>query len=342
MKPSIDPKLSEYGILIDDPGFDPFADMMSLGDGYMLGKWHTMDLGKTLHQLTLSRDIVKLVKDKSATAGIYGDSQEVIDEHYDLGNDFFHAIIGDSLMYTCADWRWGAKILEQAQYHKIQRINEKIELEDGMRVLDLGCGWGGYARHTKLNYDVEVVGVTLSKEQAAWAQLWCDKVIIGDYSEAKGKFDRVISIGLLEHVGAANYRRYMKTVNRCLIPGGISYFQTIGYNSRNHSANPWVNARIFPNGDLPSFGQLADAMDGLFVLEDVENLGIQYAYTAQAWYDNFMEYAHTDEGMARLSAAFVRKWQFYFMFFKAAFLAREFQLWQVVMSKQRLQQAVRV
>ena len=169
----------------------------------------------------------------------------------------------------------------------------------------------------------------------------CDKVVVADYGEAKGHFDRVLSLGLLEHVGPQNYRRYMKTAHRCLKDDGIAFIQTIGYNKKQFDAHPWVDTHIFPNGVLPSFTQISEAMEGLFVLEDVENLGMQYAKTVDAWLDNFLAEAQLGR-FNNLPPDFVRMWEFYLCFFRAAFLTREYQLWQIVMTKRRPQQAVRV
>ncbi len=337
MRPSIDPKLSDYGIKLVDPSYDPFADFMALGDGYVTEKWDCDDLGDTLYQLTRSRDIVKLVKNKRITVPIDEQAtrgQEVIDTHYDIGNDLFKAMLDSTMSYTCGYWRAGAHNLEQAQYDKNELICQKLELESGMVIADLGCGFGSFARHAQDNHDVTVIGYTLSQEQAEIAKDYME-VHVKDYTQLRGKYDRIISMGMLEHVGPANYRTYMKTNYRHLKQDGIALFQTIGYNLSRGQVHPWINTHIFPNGALGSFAQLAESMEGMFVLEDVENFGTDYAITAQAWWDNFDRNYPCDERFHRL-------WHFYIMFFKAAFLTREFQLWQVVMTKQRPTQPRRV
>lgn len=336
--------LDRYGIQLLDPDYDPFSDFMALGDGYMDAKWRSDDLGQTLYDLCLSRDIVRLVKDKSRPDSIdHVDPEYVNLVHYDEHERVIREMIGRSKIYTGADWRSPPFTLEYAQQNKVYRINEKIELKAGMRLLDLGCGWGGYAGLTKLQRDVHVTGVTLSPESAREAERHCDSVFVGDYAAAAhlGKFDRVVSMGLLEHVGIKNLRHYMKTVSRHLKDGGVSLIQTIGYNTSGGGiAHPWVDKYIFPNGELPSMAQIAEAMEGLFVLEDVENLGIQYAYTIDAWYENFASAVRS--GALRVHPRFYRMWEFFLMFFRAAFLTREYQLWHVVMSKKRLEQAARV
>lgn len=340
--------LDKYGIQLLDPDYDPFSDFMALGDGYMDAKWQSDDIALTLLELTRSRDIVRLVKDKrfnrNASAQFNYQNTfptQVVDEHYDRHEQVILSMLGDCYrLYTCADWRGGAQTITQAQAHKVERINQKLELEDDMSVLDLGCGWGGYADATKLNYDVHITGYNLSESAAGMAEIYCDTVIVGDYGDAVGQFDRVISLGLLEHVGPQNYRRYMKTVYSCLKPDGISLFQTIGYNKKQFDAHPWIDQRIFPNGVLPSFTQLSEAMEGLFVLEDVENMGMQYATTVEHWLNNFRSAVHS--GALRVHPRFYRMWEFYLCFFRAAFLTREYQLWQVVMTKRRPKQAVRI
>ena len=334
--------LSDYGIRLKDPDYDPFATLMALGDGYVDGKWECDDLGATLYQLTRSRDIVKLVKDKSITVPTDEQAeraQEVIDIHYDMGNDLFRAMLDRTMSYTCAYWRAGASTLEAAQSDKNELICQKLELEPGMVIADLGCGFGSFARHAQDIHDVTVIGYTLSQEQADIAGDFME-VRVADYTQLRGRYDRIISMGMLEHVGPANYRDYMKVNYRHLEKNGIALFQTIGYNLSRGQVHPWINTHIFPNGALGSFAQLAEAMEGLFVLEDVENFGTDYATTAQAWFDNFARAVHS--GRYRCHPRFYRMWEFYIMFFKAAFLAREFQLWQVVMTKQRLYQPRRV
>ena len=319
---------------------------MSLGDGYMLGKWTSDDLVDTMYRLAQSRDMVRLVKNKEfdrETAKAINlqltDPEAVIRGHYDIGNDVFQAMLGPTMAYTCGYWD-NVDTLDAAQNQKFGIILEKLEIEERMSVLDLGCGFGAFAMYCeKIGLDLDITGITLSEQQAKMARQHCD-VKVCDYSEARGKFDRVISLGLLEHVGPHNYRRYMKTVYRTLKNDGIHLFQTIGYNTSHHVSYPWVDTRIFPNGVLPSFAQLATAMDGLFVLEDVENFGPDYSKTALAWWKNFSEnYAVSDD---EASLIFWRMWQFYLVACSAGFASREQQLWQVVTTKRRLKKPVRV
>ena len=339
---SSDPVLDKYGIILLDPDYDPFANFMALGDGYMQEKWYSKFLGQTLYELTKSRDIVKLVKDKSWTEDKHLQAErpkDVIDAHYDLNVDLFKAMLDPTMSYTCAYWRAGANTLADAQYDKNELICQKLELEPGMVIADLGCGFGSFARHAQENHGVTVVGYTLSQDQAEIAQQYCE-VRVADYATLYGKFDRIISMGMMEHVGPKNYRTYMKTVYRHLEDDGISLFQTIGYNTGYHASHPWIHKRIFPHGVLPSMSQLTKAMEGLFVLEDVENFGTDYAITAQTWHNNFLKAVY--EGELNVTHEFFLMWTFYLLFFRAAFLAREFQLWQVVMTKRRLDQPKRV
>ena len=305
---------------------------MSLGDGYVSGRWDTQDLGQTLYELTKSGDIVRLVKDKTIGNISQDKPEEVIHQHYDISNELFRAMLDPTMSYTCGYWRAGATNLEQAQHDKNELICQKLELEPGMSIVDLGCGFGSFAKHAQENHDVRVIGYTLSKEQAQIAKDFCD-VRVEDYRKVTGTFDRVISMGMLEHVD--NYREYMKVVYRHLADDGISLFQTIGVNHSRGQSHPWINRHIFPNGSLPSLAQLCSAMEGRLVLEDLENFGTDYAITSQAWWDNF------DQNF-ECSPLFHRMWHFYIMFFKAAFLTRTFQLWQVTMTKHREQQPRRV
>jgi cyclopropane-fatty-acyl-phospholipid synthase len=259
---------------------------------------------------------------------------EVGERHYDLGNDLYVAMLDKRLNYTCGYWA-NADTLDDAQEAKLDLVCRKIGLEPGMRVLDLGCGWGSFAKYAAETYGVEVVGVTVSKEQVALGRELCKglpvELRLQDYRDVSGSYDRVISIGIMEHVGAKNYRTYMETVDRTLKDGGIAFFHTIGSNVSVPNVNAWTTKYIFPNGMLPSIAQLARAMEGLFVVEDLHNIGPHYDMTLMAWYARF------DVAWAALRRSyderFHRMWRFYLLSSAGGFRARVQQLWQVVMTR---------
>ena len=180
---------------------------------------------------------------------------EVGEKHYDLDNKLFSAMLGQSMAYSCGYWN-KAKNLDDAEFAKYDLICQKLNLQAGQRVLDIGCGWGGFAKYAAENYKVSVVGITISKEQAEFARKLCKglkvEIKVQDYRELNEKFDNIISIGMFEHVGPKNHREYMKVAKRCLKDNGLFLLHTIGSLTSGNSSDPWLNKYIFPNGVLPS------------------------------------------------------------------------------------------
>lgn len=264
---------------------------------------------------------------------------QVAERHYDLGNDLYRAMLDVRLCYTCGYWKH-ADTLDQAQEAKLEMVCRKINLKPGMTVLELGCGWGSFAKYAAEKYDAKVVAVNISTEQVKLARELCAGLPVEirqqDYREVEGKYDAVISIGILEHVGYKNYRTYMEMVDRCLQDDGIAFIHTIGANASSTYTNRWIDKHIFPNGMLPSIAQIGAAMEGLFVMEDWHNFGPDYDTTLMAWYDNFKR------AWPRLQAAygdrFYRMWRFYLLSCAGAFRSRSQQLWQIVMTKPGRQQ----
>ena len=260
---------------------------------------------------------------------------QVGEAHYDLGNDFYSAMLDPRMTYTCGYWEGGAQTLAQAQEAKLDMICRKLGLKPGMRVLDIGCGWGSFMGYAAEHYGVECVGVTISKEQAAWAReryagLPLEFVLL-DYRKIEGQFDRIASVGMFEHVGRKNHRTFMEVAHRCLNDDGLFLLHTIGKNLRSSVPDPWIDKYIFPNGDLPSIGQIGDAADNLFVVEDMHNFGTDYDRTLMAWHANFE--AAWPRFSDQLGERFRRMWRYYLLSCAGAFRARDIQLWQWVFSK---------
>jgi cyclopropane-fatty-acyl-phospholipid synthase len=259
---------------------------------------------------------------------------EIGEHHYDLGNDLYQAMLDKRLNYTCAYWR-NASDLDQAQEHKLDLVCKKIGLKPGMKVLELGCGWGSFAKYAAEKYGAEVLGVTVSARQVELGMELCKglpvELRLQDYREVEGQFDRVISIGVMEHVGYKNYRTYMEVVDRTLKPGGYGFFHTIGTNTSSTGTNAWTVKYIFPNGMLPSIAQLAVAMEGLFIVEDWHNFGPDYDPTLMAWHANF------ESAWPRLKDQyddrFYRMWRYYLLSSAGGFRSRQSQLWQVVFTR---------
>jgi cyclopropane-fatty-acyl-phospholipid synthase len=244
-----------------------------------------------------------------------------VEAHYDIGNDLYTRMLDPRMVYT--------------QEAKLDLVCRKLGLEPGMRVLDLGCGWGGLASWAAEKYGCKVVGVTLSKDQVSLgSQLWKHLPVelrLCDYRDVQGTFDRVVSIGMMEHVGPKNHRDMMQTIARCLKPDGVSLVHTIANNRSLRHGTPFIEKYIFPNAVAPSLAQIGRALEGLFVVEDLHNIGPDYDPTLMAWWDNFdrtySEIAH------RYDRKFYLMWKFYLLAAAGASRSRDGQLYQVVLTK---------
>ncbi len=253
--------------------------------------------------------------------------------HYDLGNDFFAAMLGSSMQYSCAYFH-GVDDLDLAQQAKMDLICRKLELQPGMRLLDIGCGWGGLARHAAKNYGCHVVGVTISQEQQSFAENLCQglpvEIRLQDYRQINESFDRIVSVGMMEHVGFKNYRCFMQVARRCLTKGALFLCHTIGDSITSLRPDPWINRHIFPNSQLPSLAQTVRAAEGLFVVEDVHNFGACYDRTLLAWERNFQQ--AWPRFKDRYGERFQRMWRYYLLGCAGAFRARHIQLFQCLLS----------
>ena len=254
-------------------------------------------------------------------------------EHYDLGNDFYAAMLDRRMTYTCAFWR-DAATLDQAQEHKLDLVCRKLMLQPGQRVLDIGCGWGSFMQYAAQHHGVRCVGVTVSAEQAALARErcagWPVEVRLADYRTLDEPFDRVVSLGMFEHVGQKNHGRFMAVVRRCLHPWGLALLHTIGRNEHGHGTDPWIHAYVFPNGELPTIAQIGSACERRFVVEDLHNFGPDYDRTLLCWHANVE--AAWPRFAAQLGERFHRLWRYYLLTCAGAFRARDIQLWQWVLS----------
>lgn len=254
--------------------------------------------------------------------------------HYDLGNDLYCAMLDRRMIYSCAYWK-DATSLEEAQESKLDLVCKKLGLAPGMRVLDIGCGWGGLARFAAERYGVSVVGITISERQARLAALQCKglpiEIRVQDYRDLPtGSFDRLVSLGMLEHVGHRNYRRYLKVARNSLVDDGLFLLHTIGGNVSMTAYDEWMNDNVFPNAMLPSLAQIAAAAEGLFAIEDCHNLGSHYDPTLLAWFENFDR--SWAELRPRYDDRFYRIWKCYLLTCAGAFRARESHVWQLVLS----------
>lgn len=315
---------------------------LGLGESYMDGWWDAKELDHAMFRLARSnvqdafpRDLPLIL---STIRGKLLNMQrlkvkEVAEKHYDIGNDLYAAMLDKRMIYSCGYWK-DAATLDEAQEAKLDLICRKVGLEPGMRILDIGSGWGGFLQFAAERYGVSGVGVTVSKEQAALANERTKglpvETLLLDYQALEGKFDRVISIGMFEHVGYKNYNAYFTKARQLLADDGLMLLHTIGGNDTSTHGDPWSEKYIFPNGMLPSIAQLGAALEGKFVMEDWHNFGAYYDQTLVAWLHNF------DRAWPQLKdkydERFYRMWRYYLSMFAGLFRARKVELWQVVLS----------
>jgi cyclopropane-fatty-acyl-phospholipid synthase len=254
--------------------------------------------------------------------------------HYDIGNELFQYMLGDNLNYTCGYWK-DAKTLEEAQVAKMDLVCRKLQLEPGMSMLDIGCGWGSLAKHAAMHYGVSVVGVTISREQQKLAEERCSglpiEIRLQDYRDIDEKFDRIASVGMFEHVGYKNQARFMSVASSCLVEDGLILLHTIGSMDSLRHSDPWLGRYIFPNSLIPSIAQIGRAVEPYFILEDWHSLGTDYAKTLLAWHRNFQK--HWPKIEANYSDRFYRMWEYYLLSSAGGFKAKTNQLWQIVLAK---------
>ncbi len=319
---------------------------IGLGESYMDGWWECEELD-TFAEKLLRVDIkkkvqgslrLKLLSLRALLTNMQSRARAkiVAEAHYDIGNDLYEVMLDERMIYTCGYWK-GATTLAEAQVNKLDLICRKAGLKPGMRVLDLGCGFGGFAMFAAERYGCEVTGYTISTQQQQWGAATAKKKGLAvdlrfqDYRNASGRYDAVVSIGMLEHVGWRNLREFMQVVKRCLTPEGRSVLHTIGSNVDQKHGVPFFEKYIFPNAASPSIAMLGKAMEDLFILEDVHNIGPHYRPTLLAWWQNFdAGYGTLDH--KKYDQRFYRMWRFYLLICAGAVAARESQLYHLVLS----------
>jgi cyclopropane-fatty-acyl-phospholipid synthase len=315
---------------------------LGLGESYMEGWWDCSELDQFFFRV-LRAELDSCVKKgteyfcllRSVLFNLQKPSRafQIGRHHYDIGNGLYQSMLDSRLIYSCACWE-NASTLEEAQEAKLDLIFRKLDLQPGMKVLDIGCGWGGAAKYAAKRYGVEVVGITVSAEQVSYAEKSCKglpvQVRLQDYRDVQGKFDRIFSIGMFEHVGYKNYDIYMQKVRECLKDDGLFLLHTIGSNRSCYTIDAWIERYIFPNSMLPSGKQICSAVENLFVIEDFHNIGSNYDATLMQWFRNF------DASWGNLKTLyderFYRMWKYYLLSCAGSFRARRNQVWQIVLS----------
>jgi cyclopropane-fatty-acyl-phospholipid synthase len=317
---------------------------LGLGESYMEGWWDANELDEFFAHileadLLNAGNITPSLVAAVASAKLFNQQKKQtaksdVSHHYDIGNDLYAAMLDERMIYTCAYWK-DAKNLEQAQEAKLDLICRKLQLKKGMTLLDIGCGWGGFAKYAAEKYDVKVTGITPAGEQVKLAKQNTKgldvEILQLDYRDVTGQFDRIVSIGMLEHVGGKNYKEFFEVCNKALVPGGMMLHHTIGGTVKyNPGSARWMRKYIFPGTYIPTLGELADASaHNSFVIEDVHNLGTDYDKTLMEWYKRFdANYSKLDHAV--YDEEFYRMWKYYLLVCAALFRTHGLQLWQVV------------
>jgi cyclopropane-fatty-acyl-phospholipid synthase len=325
--------------------------LLGIGESYMDGWWDCKKLDQltatfllsklgekiTQHNITLLELIFAklnflqavLMNRQSKTR-----ADQIAESHYNLGNELYKAMLDENMNYTCGYWK-NAQTLYEAQIAKLRLTCDKLYLQKDMTVLDIGCGYGAFAKFAAQHYKVKVVGINISKEQLELGKKLCHGLPVEfrlqDYRAVTGKFDRIVSLGMFEHVGLKNYTTYFKIANQCLKEKGLFLLHCIGSNTSDIITNAWTNKYIFPNGMLPSIKQIGAAIENLFIMEDWHNFGADYDRTLMSWYENFN--SHWPDLKSHYNERFRRMWNYYLLTSAGSFRARYIQLWQIVLSK---------
>ncbi len=318
---------------------------LALGESYMDGWWDCDRLDEFFFRI-LSADLRDKIKPTLSTfiefskAKLFNKqsikrSKSSVEKHYDLKHELYQSFLDPYKQYTCGYFK-DTTDLNRAQEQKLDLICRKLQLTEADRVLDIGCGWGGFAKFAAQKYGCHVTGINISDEQVKYAKEYCQgypvKIVKSDYREFHGEFDKILNCGMIEHAGSSNYKNIMTIVDLLLKPDGLFLLHTIGGNKTvTHTADLWMDRHIFPNSRLTSGKQLTTAVEELFIAEDWHNFGIYYDKTLMAWHDNF------NRNWGRLveyyDVRFQRMWNYYLLCSAGSFRARKNQLWQIVYSK---------
>ncbi len=328
-----------YSRVLKDPS-------MQMGETYMDGWWESDQLDETINKLLRAKLGYKLRKNKRLAwrimmAKLFNfqakDKAFIVGEkHYDIGNDLYSAMLDPRMIYTCAYFR-DTDDLDLAQEAKLDMVCKKLNLQKGQKILDIGCGWGGFLKYAAEKYGIEGVGISVSKEQIAYGQEMCSDLPIElrlqDYRDINEKFDHVVSLGMFEHVGYKNYRTYMEVVHKALKDEGCFLLHTIGLHFSVVKGGSWLSKYIFPGAMLPSVTQIGKASERLFIIEDMHNIGPYYDRTLMCWFENFD--THYPELKDKYDERFYRMWKYYLLSSAGNFRSRDAQVWQVLLSKGR-------
>ncbi len=318
---------------------------LGLGEAYMDGWWDCDAIDQFTHRLlqvnahrkptpssvflSIKSSILNLQKKSRA--------RKVIDTHYDLSNELYFSFLDPYNQYTCSYFK-NTDDLNVAQIQKMDLLCRKLKLTSQDSLLDIGCGWGGFAKFAAERYKCRVTGITLSHEQAEYAKILTKglpvEIIEADYREyaqSGHRHSKVVVVGMLEHVGYKNYRTFFSAIDSVLKKNGLFVLHAIGSRKSRTYGEPWSHKYIFQNGMAPSVAQIGRASEHAFVLEDMQNFGPYYEQTLLAWEKNFREHWHTLS--PKYPERFYRMWRYYLLSFAGSFKARRLDLNQFVFSR---------
>lgn len=348
----------DWDIVVNDNTI--FDDVMNygtlgLGEGYMNKKWDCDNLDILFDKILFNNldqkiklssylDYIKIISAYLFNQQTKEKAYEVEDVHYNLDNNLYRNMLGETMAYSCGYWK-NAFSLDEAQYNKFELICKKLHLTKEDNVLDIGSGFGGLAKYMAEKYGCKVTGVNISTEQLKYARESCKELIKDelvnfvecDYRDIPlldgGKqYDKIVSVGFMEHVGLSNYQTLINKCNELLKDGGLLLLHTIGNNVSTVKADSWIDKYIFPNGMLPSITQIGQVCENIFVMEDWHNFGPDYDKTLMAWYNNYTN--SITAGWLKHTDKFYRMWIYYLLQCAGLFRSRSIQLWQIVLSKQ--------
>jgi len=332
--------------------------LVAIGEAYIDGWWECEAIDTLVRRVNRAnlkahikknpKLIISLIGAKIFNFQGKGRAFNVGKKHYDISNTLFENMLDRRMMYTSGYWNSPtnkAKNLDEAQSAKLDLVCRKIGIKKGDKILDIGCGWGSFAKFAAEKYGARVIGITVSKEQAELGKKLCRglpvEIKLEDYRDinssallgADGQFDHIVSLGMFEHVGAKNYRTYMEIAYRNLKDDGLFLLHTIGGNYSVMQTNPWIDKYIFPGGVLPSIAQIGASIENLFVMEDWHNFGADYDKTLLSWFGNFHKNWQKIKSDSNLDERFYRMWKLYLLSCAGSFRSRNLQLWQIVLSK---------
>lgn len=329
---------------------------LGMGETYMKGWWNAKKLDELFFRLLKAdtdtkppwqwthklSSIPSLIVNMQTVAR----SKVVAEKHYNFGTEFFRSFLDPYMQYSCAVFEHHDN-LAKAQERKMGLICKKINLQPNDHLLDVGCGWGGLMKFASQRTGCNATGINISKDQIMFAKEFCKDLPIDfqemDYRKTTGKYSKAVSVGMFEHVGSKNHRTFMETIHKSLDDNGVFLLQTIGANEHQIASDQWITHYIFPNGHLPSLAEITKAAEGLFVIEDVHNIGPNYDKTLMSWHGCLNKKidestSNTNENTPNVEEKQRRMWNYYLLSCAGAFRARNIQCWQIVFTKAHRQQ----